>query len=222
MTPEARALVRAVRSALRPSQGDRERVLRLLLPLVGATQSVGLAHALTAATTTLAKVSAALVAVGVAGGGLFLAARPKAPVIEVAKTALAQPAPVWPSAPPSASPVTSQNEQAPQAKPSEKPVPVLRRRTDELAREVAILSRAGGELHAGQPEAALKTLEEHQRNFPHGVLTQERLAARARALCALGRTMEAEVELGRLAQKSPNSPHEARARQACGLVSGGD
>jgi hypothetical protein len=85
-----------------------------------------------------------------------------------------------------------------------------------LAAEVAILSRAGAELHNGRAAAALKTLDEHQRKFPSGLLAQERASARIQALCALGRVKEAETELGRLSRLSPQSPHEARAREACG------
>jgi hypothetical protein len=85
-----------------------------------------------------------------------------------------------------------------------------------LAQEVAILSRAGTELHAGRPAAALEVLDEHQRKFPRGVLTQERGAARIQALCALGRMKEARAGLARLARAFPGSPHVARARKACG------
>jgi hypothetical protein len=80
---------------------------------------------------------------------------------------------------------------------------------------VAILSRAETDLHAGRFASAIRALDEHQRVFPIGALTQERVAARARALCGLGRTAEAATELARLARLSPNSPHESRARKAC-------
>jgi hypothetical protein len=58
----------------------------------------------------------------------------------------------------------------------------------------------------------LKTLDEYQRRFPKGQLTEERRAARAQALCALGRRSEAEGELARLA---PQSLAAARAKQVC-------
>jgi hypothetical protein len=113
----------------------------------------------------------------------------------------------------------------PEASPAEKRAAVSPRpadsRSDSLAQEVAILSRAGAELHGGRAQAALTVLEEHQRKFPGGVLTQERTAARVQALCALGRTKEAQAELARLARVSPNSPHEARARKACGSALAG-
>jgi predicted Zn-dependent protease len=85
-----------------------------------------------------------------------------------------------------------------------------------LAKEIAMLSQASADLHAGRPAAALTVLDEHQRKFPHGELGQERTSGRIQALCALGRMTEAQAELARLARTSPNSPHLARARKACG------
>src|SRR6478735_7819485 len=89
------------------------------------------------------------------------------------------------------------------------------RARDGLGEEVALLSRAETELHAGRPEKALTALAEHQRKFPRGALAEERTAARFQALCALGRTDEANAQLRQLLHISPNSPLEERARQAC-------
>jgi len=89
------------------------------------------------------------------------------------------------------------------------------RAQSSLSEEVALLSRAETDLHAGRPESALRSLDEHERRFPHGTLEQERIAARAQALCALGRFAEAQAPLEQLARTAPNSPNEERARQAC-------
>jgi hypothetical protein len=59
-------------------------------------------------------------------------------------------------------------------------------------------------------------LDEHERKFPRGTLAQERLAARIRALCGLGRTTDADAALARL---SPSSVHEGRTRAACAVGS---
>jgi hypothetical protein len=83
---------------------------------------------------------------------------------------------------------------------------------DALTLEVALLSRAISSLSAGRPGDALKTLNEHQRQFPHGILDQERRAAKAQALCSLGRVAEGRSELARL---TPRSPAADRARQVC-------
>jgi Flp pilus assembly protein TadD len=92
---------------------------------------------------------------------------------------------------------------------------VLPRSRDGLAEEVALLSRAETELRAGRPAKALSALSEHQRKFPRGALAEERAAARIQALCALGRTDDANAQLRQLLHLSPNSAHEGRARQAC-------
>ena len=185
-------------------------------PVLGGAIGAG-AAAGGAARATLLKVSAALVGLGLIGGGLFLAQRSEPPPVNAVV-----PAPVNP-APAVAPPVDPMPENAapvaPPAEPSAKRSPVPSRSADNLAREVAILSRASSELRAGRPAAALKALEEHQREFPGGMLAQERTAARIQALCALGRTKQAESELARLARTSPDSPHVARARKACGFDS---
>ncbi len=219
MTPNAEELVKAGRDAFRPSEADRERVLQALLPRLGgalgaaSTQAPSIAPA--AAKGTLLKVAAVVAGLGVAGGGLFLALRSEPPPAKPAatapvKSAVVPPAPVAPapeSAPPAEPEVQSPEKRAPVA--SSRPA-------DSLAEEVAILSRASAELHAGRPAAALLALEEHRRRFPRGVLAQERTSARVQALCALGRTKQAQAELTQLARSSPNSPHVARAKKACG------
>jgi hypothetical protein len=79
-----------------------------------------------------------------------------------------------------------------------------------------MLSKATGLLNTGRASEALRALDEHQRRFPSGALTEERRGARAQALCTLGNRAEAEKELARLARSSPSSPHLAQARKLCG------
>jgi hypothetical protein len=177
---------------------------------------------------TIAKGLIVLVGVAGVGGALFVALRPdpppaSAPVVQ-AKPRSAPPAridetPVGHAEVEVAEePVAKEpavEEQAAEKQVAKKAV-VVDGPGDSLAQEVAILSRASAKLHGGQPAAALGVLAEHQRRFPRGVLAQERIAARVQALCALGRVGEAKSELRRLSKVSPNSPHEARARKACG------
>jgi hypothetical protein len=193
------------------------------LPRLGASVAVTAASA-TAATAAAAapakvapllKLSALLVGAGVVGGGLYFTLSPAQPAAKVDAPTVVQPAPSPPAPVERATESVTPTEQ--QTAPTEKRSSAPSRSADSLAQEVAILSRAGSELHAGRPAAALQALDEHRRRFPGGVLAQERTAARIQALCALGRKTEAESELGRLARTSPNSPLEARARKACGL-----
>jgi outer membrane protein assembly factor BamD (BamD/ComL family) len=88
---------------------------------------------------------------------------------------------------------------------------------DSLPEEVRLLSKAEQQLSAGRADDALRTLGEHERRFPGGVLAEERLAARVQALCALGRVTEARADLARLARAYPQSPHLDRARKFCGV-----
>jgi hypothetical protein len=80
------------------------------------------------------------------------------------------------------------------------------------------LSRAVSALNAGRARDALATLNEHQRQFPRGILGAERKAAKAQALCSLGRLREGRAELAHL---SPKSPAAGRAKQVCDSVATG-
>jgi hypothetical protein len=88
----------------------------------------------------------------------------------------------------------------------------MARGRDTLSEEVAILSRAEKELLSGRASRALSLLNEHERKYRNGVLTEERIAARIQALCALGRVTEADSQLLKL---SPQSLHNGPTRQAC-------
>lgn len=219
MTPEAEELLRAGRESFKPSDADRARVFESLSAQIGGAGLVGLST--TAAKSAWLPLSATAVGLGLLGGGLYLAflpeplPAPSMPVVQATKPT--EPVPVAP-------PVLEPKPEVPVVEPK---LPAPRTttgsastvRVDHLAEEVAILSRAGADLHSGRAAAALKALDEHQRKFPGGALSQERSAARVQALCALGRMREAEAELKRLSKMSPRSPHEARARKACGIGS---
>lgn len=217
LSPKASALVRAGRAAMRPSASDRERVSALLrarlgdavLPLeAGATTSL-------LSRSVWAKLSVATVALGIVGGAAYMAwpkSEPKpANVAQTEPAHIEPPKAVFPS--PSTLP-RADSESISSAMP-EAPT-AARRPSDRLAQEVAILSRATSELHAGHPANALKAVDEHQRKFPNGVLSEERRAARVQALCALGRRREAAPELQRLSRTAPQSPNTLRAKQVCG------
>jgi hypothetical protein len=89
-------------------------------------------------------------------------------------------------------------------------------RPDHLAQEVALMSRATSALKAGRADEALRLLSAHQQRFASGVLKQERQAAKAQALCLLGRPREGRAELANLA---PGSPTAASARAVCDAAS---
>lgn len=70
--------------------------------------------------------------------------------------------------------------------------------SDRLAEEVALLTRAEKEFHAGNYKRALAATEEHRQRFPKGTLVQERVSLRVQALCEMGRGDEAHSEASRL------------------------
>lgn len=216
LSSAAAALVRAGAKAARPLPADRARLTEALQAQLG--EAVVLGGAGTVATKSIVgatwiEVCAATAGLGLLAGGAALVSQPKTepqvvPPARVAPVA----APVVAESAPIAAPETvarSSKEPAPAA-------PALRRPADRLAQEVSLLSRATSALRSGRPEEALRALAEHQRQFPKGVLTEERRAARAQALCTLGRHAEARADLSTLAKTAPHSPQAARARQACG------
>lgn len=214
--PRAREVLDSGRKLNRPTEADRERVESALRERLGAALLLGE----TSKVSTVVRprwpfVTGAVVGVGLVGGAVFFASRPP-PASAGAPRAVVTAAVVATSAAP---PLTSAAElpavDAP--KPAalvlpDRPTASARPTEDRLAQEVALLGRATSSLHAGRPADALKVLDEYQRRFPKGLLTEERRAARAQALCSLGRQSEAEAELARLA---PQSLAAARARQVC-------
>jgi hypothetical protein len=234
LSPQLKELVEAGKSASRPSDADAARVLAALRSRLGDAAVLGAeasgATASGSAGVSLGKAAAATVTgLALVGGLWFFAARnprvassaaasiPRAVATEAVEVPLA----------PSVAAVESAAPALPQLEPV--PIPTSNntdrdsrssaapRARDSLSEEVAILSRAETALHSGKPQAALKLLDEHERKFKHGLLTEERIAARVQALCALGRTAEADAQLARL---SPKSLQSVRARQACNSRNG--
>ena len=222
--PEGRELVDAARAALRPTAADRARNLAALEARLPPGAFDPQAPAATPAVSggglgwpALSAIVAGLVAS--AGVAFFALRTPSAP-LPVAAPASVVPAPAASAlAPPAASTtpdgdaaLTASSANAPATLPA--PRGASRRNSDRLAEEVAILSRAETELHAGHYAKALNLLEQHARSFPRGTLAPERLGAQVQALCGLGRRSEAEATLRRL---TPGSLQETRARAACGI-----
>ena len=232
LCPSARELIRAGRSALRPTTADRERIAQALLvrlsPAAGALSSAPVASAAKASATSWPLLSTVIV--GLAASGLFvtgalrwdgsLASTPQpavtvdapalaaAPAAAVAATVTPTAAPLSTAAAPSVNPPVAE------ARVEDKAArPATRRRpSDHLGEEVAILSRAQSELHAARFADVLGVLDEHARKFPSGALAQERRATRVMALCSMGRLTEARAELAKL---SPASVHQQTAREVC-------
>jgi len=212
--PEACALVEVGRAAFCPDVRDRTRLLEALRARIeGAPHGHGESEMPSSAALGGGWPARVVMLLGVVLlGGLALDFPG-----EEAWNAIDGPPVMAP--PPRTTPVTvALDAHTPLASPrvaaSPEPARALgaRRPADHLAEEVSILARAESELNSGRFASALSLLDEHRRRFPQGTLTEERVAARVSALCALGRGAEAESALQRL---PPGSLHGGRAREAC-------
>ncbi len=218
--PKARALVDAGRTALRPTDADRDRIATALRAQLGPgtlPPHGSIAPSPIAAAAGWKVVAGTVLGVGLVGVAVYLGrGRGPSPAVQQTSTSRPPVASIATAAP--APPVAPRAE--PVATPDGTPAPVAApplvasasRSRDRLAEEVALLSRATSALRAGHAAEALKALDEHQSRFPRGALSEERRAAKAEALCSLGRVSEGRAELARLA---PQSPTAARARKAC-------
>jgi hypothetical protein len=215
--PRAREILRSGRELDRPTDADRDRIENALRERLGAALLLAeSSKALPVPRPRWPFMTGGLVGVGLLGGALFFATRQPSATANAPRAAATASAVVATS---SASPIESAVELPPAepARPaalvsSDRSTASARPAEDRLAQEVALLARATSSLHAGHPAEALKALDEYQRRFPKGLLAEERRAARAQALCSLGRQSEAQSELARLA---PQSLAAARAKQVC-------
>ena len=211
LSPRARQVLQS--SVARATPADRERIKNALRARLGATAlSAAESHGVSPARARWPFVSSAIVGAGLIGGALFLTVRHQpestAPALHAVASAVTT-ASLAQVAPPVESGAASL---PPAAQAPELPAPSAHPAPDPLAQELAFLERATSALHAGRASKALKILDEYQRKFPNGMLALERSAARAQALCSLGRRGEAQVELARLPAQSPGV---ARAKQVC-------
>jgi hypothetical protein len=232
LSADRASLMRAARNARRPHVEEHDRVLNSLRALLGDellrdSPHFGGPSAVSATLRSGLRVWlwGAVPAVGVAWGIAHWLSGPApsnataAPVAEVA--IVAPPAASnTPDAPASADPVPphagepiERGAGAPRTGPARSGA---RAASDMLSEEVALLARATHELNGGRPDDALRTLGEHERRFPRGALTDERLATRVEALCALRKGAEAKAEVAKLVRVHPRSPYLEHARTVCG------
>jgi hypothetical protein len=107
---------------------------------------------------------------------------------------------------------------APSALPSAEPNPSSTpARASSLEEEVRLMREAERALAAGDATGALARLDDLSARFEHGVLREERLAARVLALCAAGNQARARAEGERFLSVAPTSPHAGRVRASCAV-----
>jgi hypothetical protein len=226
MSREASQLVDAGREAFRPTEADRARVMAAVTGAATLSVGVAIAAGVERSWSTIlgvangARLLAVALPVAAAGAYWWHAAGQSPakvqPTLNVdAPAAVVAAAPAKPAVqvivdPPSEPTATASPERSGSpASESSKP-------GHQIQQEVALLSKAQAALSRGRAQEALEALSEHALRFPRGALTEERAATRARTLCALGRTQEAEAELKRIEKLNPASAYLARARESCG------
>jgi hypothetical protein len=223
LSPRGNALVNAGRRAFRPTDADRARLLAELRSQLGDAalppDMNTVASAVAAGKTLWPILSAVVLGAGLVGGALFFARQqgagqdnPQETQETIVAPVALEPQVIEPVAVPSAEQATIPATTALAVNPPELPATSVHRPQDRLAAEVTLLSRATRDLRAGHPAEALKALDEYRHKFPKGLLGEEQRAARAQALCALGRFDEANAKLAGLA---PQSPLAVQAKQFC-------
>jgi hypothetical protein len=81
--------------------------------------------------------------------------------------------------------------------------------------ELRVLREAREDLRAGRPESAYRRLDEYRRQHSAGMLSQERSALSAIALCHWQPGPEAQARASEFLRISPDSPLAKRVRSAC-------
>ena len=81
--------------------------------------------------------------------------------------------------------------------------------------ELQLLRQAREDLQSGQPEAAFRRLNDYDREHGQGVLTQERQALKAIALCRWRPGSDAQARAAHFLRSAPKSPLANRVRSAC-------
>jgi len=232
LSPELREFVQVSRGALRPTEADSARILEALRAQLGDAAVAGVQTAQVAVTSAstgflFGKGSLlSLVGLAMLGGIWFFAAHDRRAALR--ETNAATSVATTPSASIALAPSLISSSTLPSPAPAASEVAAVANLGsdgdklrpaashhvhDRLAEEVAIIARAETALRSARPALALEVLNEHERKFGNGLLAEERIAARAQALCALGRTAEADAQLTQL---SPNSLHGQPSQKACG------
>jgi hypothetical protein len=96
--------------------------------------------------------------------------------------------------------------------------PSARRQTAPLTQEAELLAAVQRKLAANQPTLALELLDQHERSYAGGALSEERAAVRVFALCQAGQPEAARRHAAEFLRLAPRSPLVPRIRRSCGLA----
>jgi hypothetical protein len=231
MDPLARELLDETRHAHDPSSEDRLRVRAKLAARIGAGALAGRGltkKALASSGLTLVKLVVPVTLAGAVGWYLLRGpvGAPEAPRVEErsAAVAAASSAPavqLLPGAAPEEVASTASVSTAPldsALRVAQLPATGHSTRAQpsaDLEAEMGLLTSSQAAIQRGDYSAALAKLDEHQKAFPAGVLSEERTAARIVALCGAGRQAEARSLAAAFLARHPSSPLAPRVRGSC-------
>lgn len=90
--------------------------------------------------------------------------------------------------------------------------------SDTLSQELALIDSARASLLAGQPAAALRTLNAYRTQFPKGALRAEATVQRVEALIAVGDRRSAQTIGESFLTRNPESPYSRRIASLLGVA----
>ncbi len=222
LSPGARALLDAAQGGDEPVPTDAVRVRQRVLMRIGSasfgaalfTLSVERAKALLGA--ALPKfVAVALIAVG--GSALYQHWKVSAGKAQSPVTVAAPAAP--PGTPAPAAPLTPEPAASPAPEPiataSKPPTVAKETHHDSLEAEMRWVRAADVALRSGDVGLALSLLNQHARECPNGLLTEEREGLRVVAACQGGPSPVVQRAASRFLRRAPRSLIAGRVRAAC-------
>ena len=245
LSPEARSLLAAARAGGVPTAARRHDIKHAVLLRAAAVTAVSVGASTVGATSVTAKLVLAGVLASVATGGAFgvwklraaheASVTPSTPAARslpvVGKT---RPSPAdtneQPLRVPAERPRAMNAGQEPARSPASKtpvreashlnparaPSPAAQPSTEKgLADEVVQLRRAHEALRDGKPALALRILDDYDRAFPQGALTEERAAIAAIATCQEQPGPKARAQAQSFLRRAPSSLLGERVRSAC-------
>jgi len=246
LSRETDALLERGREGESLAPHDRARLKRALLAQVAGVSVVATTSTAAAWTTVAAKVIGVAVIVGSVGFGVATILPPRAPAVAshfsgeanaarssptksatpavpARAASLAIPTPAV-SPPPSPPPASVANEmrsaaRAPGTEPEVRAIPPAAAASSSLEEEARLLREADDALKAGEPDRALRVLEELAARFPESALAPERAAERVFALCMAGRQDDAREAAATFLRTQDVGPLAARVRASCGGAS---
>lgn len=224
LSPSARALLEAAQGSDDPVPSDAARIRQSVLLRVGSAGFGALVFTLSVERTKALFAAAlpklVLVALLAAGGSaLYQHWRESAARVSVdAPSAVTlSEAPAWLPEPvlvPRAAPSLARLTPSPQGSPKAPAAPKVALR-DNLDAEMRWVRAADAALRAGDVGLALSLLNQHAREFPNGLLAEEREGLRVVAGCQHGPSPLVQRAASRFLQRAPRSLMAGRVRAAC-------